>query len=69
MAHRLDQVEDFARLEIESAMAKGMPVIPVLVENANMRSVGESPDGMPQFATAMRARYCRDPTFTPAWIC
>jgi len=42
MAHRLDQAEDFVRLEIESAMAKGMPVIPVLVENANMRSVGDT---------------------------
>ena len=44
MAHRLDQAEDLVRLEIESAMAKGMPVIPVLVENANMPSVGELPD-------------------------
>ena len=60
---RLDQAEDFVRLEIESAMAKGMPVIPVLVENANMPSAGELPDSMAQFAYRNALPILQEPYF------
>ena len=60
---RLDQTEDFVRLEIESAMARGMPVIPVLVENANMPSADELPDSMAQFAYHNALPILQEPYF------
>jgi DNA-binding XRE family transcriptional regulator len=40
---RLDNPADFVRIEIEAALARGIPVIPVLVQNAPMPKVGELP--------------------------
>lgn len=34
--HRLEDPQDFVRLEIESALEKGIPVIPLLVQGASM---------------------------------
>jgi len=41
---RLDDPEDFVRLEIEQALIRGIPVIPILVDGARMPSPGELPD-------------------------
>lgn len=43
---RLDDSEDIVRLEIETALTKGTPVIPILVRGARMPEVQELPDGM-----------------------
>jgi hypothetical protein len=43
---RLDNPDDFVRLEIEAALARNVRVIPVLVEGATMPSADELPDGL-----------------------
>ena len=41
---RLDDPNDFVRLEIEAALARHVPVIPVLVDGATMPGTDELPD-------------------------
>jgi TIR domain len=43
---RLDDPNDFVRTEIEAALDRGIPVIPVLVDNAEMPRTEELPDGL-----------------------
>jgi hypothetical protein len=43
---RLDDPNDFVRLEIEAALARDIRVIPVLVEDARMPSAGELPPSL-----------------------
>jgi TIR domain len=43
---RLDQSNDFVRLDIETALRRGIPVIPVLVEGAHMPSEEDLPDSI-----------------------
>jgi hypothetical protein len=43
---RLDDPDDFVRLEIEAALSRNVLVIPVLVEGARMPRVDELPDSM-----------------------
>src|SRR5262249_35628668 len=47
---RLDSPDDFVRLELEAALARGVRVIPTLVQNAEMPSSDELPDTMRAFA-------------------
>lgn len=47
---RLDRSEDFVRLEIEGALARGLRVMPVLVGGASMPSVGELPQSIASLA-------------------
>jgi hypothetical protein len=41
---RLDDPADFVRIEVQSALARGIPVIPVLVEKANMPAAQDLPE-------------------------
>jgi hypothetical protein len=43
---RLDDAEDFVRLEIETALATGLPLIPLLVDGARMPSATDLPASM-----------------------
>ena len=43
---RLDDPQDFVRIEIESALKRDIRVVPILVDNAAMPSPGDLPDGM-----------------------
>ena len=43
---RLDDPDDFVRLEIEAALDQGIVVVPVLVENARVPSPGELPESL-----------------------
>src|SRR5213595_1408766 len=43
---RLDDATDFVRIEIGSALARGIPVIPVLVGKAVMPGEQELPEGL-----------------------
>ena len=53
---RLDNPEDFVRVEIESALAQKKRVIPVLVNDASMPRSRELPEGLKPFG---RHRSCR----------
>ena len=41
---RLDQDDDFVRIEIQAALERNIPVVPVLVEGAAMPRAGQLPD-------------------------
>jgi hypothetical protein len=47
---RIQEVTDLVRIEIEAALRKDIPVVPVLVGAANMPDPGELPDGLKDFA-------------------
>jgi hypothetical protein len=47
---RLDDPDDFVRLEIEAALARNVRVIPVLVDGAAMPSAEELPDSLDRLA-------------------
>jgi hypothetical protein len=41
---RLDDVRDFVRIELEAALRRGIPVVPVLVQGASLPSGDELPE-------------------------
>jgi hypothetical protein len=43
---RLEQLEDWVRLEIETALGRGIPVIPVRIKGANLPTEGELPESI-----------------------
>ena len=43
---RLDDPDDFVRLEIEAALARNVRIIPILVDGANMPRADELPAGL-----------------------
>lgn len=59
---RLDDPEDFVRIEVQSALQRGISVIPVLVGRGEMPSAGELPDGLKELAyrNAAEVRSGRD---------
>jgi hypothetical protein len=59
---RLDDARDFVRVEIESALKRDIPVIPVLIENATMPSSSELPPAIQDLAyrQAVEIRAGRD---------
>jgi uncharacterized membrane protein YhaH (DUF805 family) len=48
---RLDDPGDYVRLEIEAALRRGVRVVPVLVDGAQMPKPGELPETLRSFAT------------------
>lgn len=49
-SRRIDDPDDFVRFEISSALARGIPVIPVLVDNAKMPEADELPADIKELA-------------------
>jgi hypothetical protein len=49
-SRRIDEVDDFVRLEITSALARGISVIPVLVNNAEMPRPDQLPSDLRELA-------------------
>lgn len=47
---RIDDAQDFVRLEIAAALKRGIPVIPVLVQGARMPSAEQLPDDLSDLA-------------------
>jgi hypothetical protein len=45
-SRRLDDTRDFVRLEIETALRRGIPVLPVLLEGATMPRASELPESI-----------------------
>ncbi len=48
---RLDQPDDLVRLEIATALERGIPVVPVLVEGAEMPRGTDLPEGLKELAS------------------
>lgn len=60
---RLDDPNDFVRFEIESALERGVPVVPVLVGSAPMPQEHELPAGLKPLAFRMGIVVRPDPDF------
>ena len=54
-SRRLDDEKDFVRLEVEKALGRGIPVVPVLVQGAPLPSAGELPPSIAALATRQTA--------------
>lgn len=62
-ARRLDDPNDFVRLEIEMALNRTIPVIPLLVSRAKMPRVDQLPDSIQSLAYRHGLEIRRDPDF------
>ena len=60
---RLDDVSDFVRLEIESALKRKIPMIPVLVNNASLPTQEDLPSSICDVAFRNLAQARDDPDF------
>jgi TIR domain len=60
---RLDDPEDYVRVEIETALKRGIPVIPVLVQGTAMPSGNTLPPSLREFAFRNAAQVRPDPDF------
>lgn len=60
---RLDDQYDFVRIEIETALSRGIPVIPVLLRNASLPSPDQLPDGLEALAFRNAISINSDPDF------
>jgi len=60
---KLEDAEDFVRVEIELGMARDIKVIPVLVNGASMPSTDQLPDSMKDFAFLNAMSVRPDPDF------
>ncbi|MBR1279006.1 SUMF1/EgtB/PvdO family nonheme iron enzyme [Bradyrhizobium sp. AUGA SZCCT0283] len=47
---RLDNLNDFVRIEIETALLRGIPVIPILLEGTRVPKADRLPDGLKELA-------------------
>ncbi len=54
---RIDDPDDFVRIEIEAALKRGVRVIPVLVDGASMPKRDDLPANLRGFASAMGSRF------------
>ena len=62
---RLDNPDDFVRIEIESALARDIPVIPILLEGAIMPKRMQLPESLHELARRNGTKVGYDPDFHP----
>lgn len=62
-ARRLDDLNDYVRVELETALARGIPVVPVLADNAPMPPPSGLPKSLEQIAFLNAAKLRPDPDF------
>jgi len=62
---RIDQQGDFVRLELEAALERDIPVIPVLVLGAQPLTPSDVPDSLRELAFRQATSVRRDPDFHP----
>ena len=62
-ARRLDDPDDFVRIEVEAGLARGIPVVPVLVANATMPTEAQLPASLGAFAFRQATAVRPDPDF------
>jgi TIR domain/WD40-like Beta Propeller Repeat len=60
---RLEDPDDFVRIELEAALARGIPVVPVLVGNAMMPGVSHLPASLAELAYRQSIQVRPDPDF------
>ncbi len=60
---RLESGDDFVRIELEAALARGVPLIPVLVSGAVMPTAGQLPHSLAEFAYRQGTAVRPDPDF------
>lgn len=60
---RLDSPEDWVRIEVEAALSRDIPVIPILVEGAEMPSASELPTSLQRLARRQFRVIGNDPHF------
>ena len=60
---RIDDEKDFVRIEIEAALKRGIPVIPVLVRDAKMPGADELPESLAELAFRNGIPVRPDPDF------
>jgi DNA-binding XRE family transcriptional regulator len=60
---RLDNPADFVRIEIEAALARGIPVIPVMVQNATIPRAEDLPPSLAELAYRNGITIHSDPHF------
>src|SRR5262245_28357126 len=60
---RLDDANDFVRVEIEAALQKKIPIIPLLVQDARMPSDGDLPPSIASLAFFNARQVRADPDF------
>jgi hypothetical protein len=66
--HRIDDPEDWVRIEIEAALSRDIPVIPVLVGNASVPLAKELPESLRELAFRHAVRVRPNPN-TVQWGC
>jgi hypothetical protein len=62
-ARRLDNPDDFVRIEVESALKRDIPVIPLLVQNAQMPKPAELPESLSALCRRNGTPIQGDPNF------
>lgn len=60
---RIDNVKDWVRIEVSSALEQGVHVIPVLVENALMPEKSRLPENLKELSNRNAAKVRDDPDF------
>jgi hypothetical protein len=60
---RLDDPQDFVRIEIASALRRGIPVVPLLVDGARLPEAKEMPEDLQPLARRNGIEIRRDPDF------
>lgn len=60
---RLDNPDDFVRIEVESALKRNIPVIPVLLEGASMPKQSQLPESLHKLARCNGTQVGYDPRF------
>jgi predicted ATPase len=60
---RLENRDDFVRIELEAALARGVPLIPVLVSGAVMPTAAQLPQSLAEFAYRQGTAVRPDPDF------
>ena len=61
---KLDDPNDWVRLEIETALTRDIPVVPVLIDNAKLPSKEDLPDALQELPFRNKADVRRDPDFS-----
>ena len=60
---RIDDPDDFVRIEIEAALGRNIPIIPVLIGNASIPQAEELPESLRELAYRQGLRVRPNPDF------